>query len=286
MFVKLGEQEIGSKKYTQYEREVISIPARGTINLIYKYRIHAHPVTKNSYHYKKALYYTFREEHGWMRKLFLLERTIILNMNNIDELNANSTLDCKIKKRLHNYINDRTISFKFKTGGEYKFYVLGESVELPKPVSLPGRNSHVYFTISEMYSGKDVIENSNKEIEMDKEEEVSVKIPLTEGNMIVIKVNKYERNPNAREECLKHYGYRCFVCNFNFEEYYGPIGKEIIEVHHLTRISESDETYVIDPIKDLRPICSNCHTMIHSRKNPMFRIEELRSIIKSRRLRI
>lgn len=34
----------------------------------------------------------------------------------------------------------------------------------------------------------------------------------------------------------------------------------------------------IDPISDLRPVCPNCHAMLH-KKNPPYTIDELREII-------
>ena len=36
--------------------------------------------------------------------------------------------------------------------------------------------------------------------------------------------------------------------------------------------------YIVDPIKDLAPLCSNCHSMIH-RRNPPYTIEELRTLL-------
>jgi 5-methylcytosine-specific restriction protein A len=92
-------------------------------------------------------------------------------------------------------------------------------------------------------------------------------------------VNKYERNPLARRECIQHYGVNCSVCNINFEKVFGQIGKGFTHVHHLSLISELDEGYVLDPIKDLIPVCPNCHSMLH-RKNPPYSIEELKNIIK------
>lgn len=266
------------KNNLPYEREVISIPASGTINLIYKYRIHAHPNIGKKYPYKKAVYYAFREAGGWMRKLFSLEKTIKLNPQNIDEIN-NITFNYEIKERLQGYINDRNNSFKFLDDCEYKFYILGKSLELPKAVSLPRQNNQAYFTISEIYSGKDIVERSNEDISTDEENENVDNDNLSEGKIITVKVNKYERNPKARKECLEHYGYRCCICGFDFEEYYGSIGKEIIEVHHKKALHEIKETYVVNPISDLIPVCSNCHTIIHSR-NPKFDIEELKSLIK------
>lgn len=61
----------------------------------------------------------------------------------------------------------------------------------------------------------------------------------------------------------------------NFEERYGEIGKGFIHVHHEVEISTIGEDYEIDPIDDLKPVCPNCHAMLHKRK-PAYSIDELK----------
>ncbi len=90
---------------------------------------------------------------------------------------------------------------------------------------------------------------------------------LFEGVRKTITVNSYERNPLARTECIEHYGAQCVVCNFDFGKKYGDIGQGFIHVHHLTQLSDIKSGYEVNPIKDLRPVCPNCHAMLH-RKNP------------------
>jgi 5-methylcytosine-specific restriction protein A len=101
-----------------------------------------------------------------------------------------------------------------------------------------------------------------------------------EGKSKDIIQTRYERNPEARKRCLSHYGFSCVICNFNFEDHFGEIGKGFIHVHHINQISEIGEEYEIDPIKDLIPVCPNCHAMIHS-KRPAFNIKEIKEIRKS-----
>lgn len=97
----------------------------------------------------------------------------------------------------------------------------------------------------------------------------------TEGSPNQVLVTKYERNPYARKLCIDHYGLACSVCNFDFEKTYGDIGKGFIHVHHLNQIADIGTEYKINPINDLRPVCPNCHAMLHKRKIP-FTIEELK----------
>ena len=98
---------------------------------------------------------------------------------------------------------------------------------------------------------------------------------LPEGQKKQITSNAYERNPEARKRCVDYYGYKCSICAFDFEKIFGDIGKGFIHVHHLKPVSEIGEEYYVDPIKDLRPVCPNCHAMLHRRK-PCYTIDELK----------
>lgn len=97
---------------------------------------------------------------------------------------------------------------------------------------------------------------------------------LFEGEANVIRSRRYERNPVARRICIEKHGYRCAVCGFDFAKEYGEIGKGFIEVHHINPISDVGHQYAVDPEKDLIPLCSNCHSMIH-RKKPPYMPDEL-----------
>jgi 5-methylcytosine-specific restriction protein A len=101
---------------------------------------------------------------------------------------------------------------------------------------------------------------------------------LKEGTKRKIVVNAYERNAKARQKCINHYGYLCTICNFDFRTNYGPIGEGFIHVHHLISLSEISENYKVNPIDDLRPVCPNCHAMLH-RKKPAYTIEEILKIL-------
>ncbi|MCK9472054.1 MAG: HNH endonuclease [Bacilli bacterium] len=106
---------------------------------------------------------------------------------------------------------------------------------------------------------------------------------LFEGTKKQITVNAYERNLQARQECINKYGYKCVICDFDFEKIYGDIGQNFIHVHHLKPLSEIDKKYKINPIEDLRPVCPNCHAMLHKQK-PAYSIEEIKKLINKKNL--
>jgi len=93
--------------------------------------------------------------------------------------------------------------------------------------------------------------------------EVDSTVQLVEGATITVLVNKFERNPEARRQCIEHHGICCKACGMDFEKVYGSLGAGFIHVHHLVPISQIGFEYEVNPIADLIPLCPNCHAMVH-----------------------
>lgn len=101
-----------------------------------------------------------------------------------------------------------------------------------------------------------------------------------EGALVRVEVNRYERDRRARKACLDHWGYHCAVCGFSFEDQYGSLGQDFIHVHHTLELSLVPTDYKVNPITDLRPVCPNCHAMLH-RTSPALTVHELKQILHS-----
>ena len=91
-------------------------------------------------------------------------------------------------------------------------------------------------------------------------------------------INRYERNPKARARCIAAHGSACMVCGFDFGIAFGEEFSGKIEVHHKKPISEIGESYVVDPVNDLVPVCPNCHMMLHSKSGGVYTVEELKEL--------
>jgi hypothetical protein len=91
----------------------------------------------------------------------------------------------------------------------------------------------------------------------------------------------FERNPEIRFAAISIHGTKCMGCGFDFEEKYGERGSGFIEVHHLRSVNQLTEPTEIDPRTDMIVVCSNCHRMIHRKRNDPLSLKELRRIIKS-----
>lgn len=78
-------------------------------------------------------------------------------------------------------------------------------------------------------------------------------------------VNKYERSQVARRKCIEIHGSHCIICGFSSAATYGEEFANKIEVHHIVPLNEIGCDYKVDPIKDLVPVCPNCHMMLHTK---------------------
>lgn len=105
---------------------------------------------------------------------------------------------------------------------------------------------------------------------------------LIEGSVRQITVNAYERNARARTKCIEAHGTTCCICKFNFGEMYGPIADGYIHVHHIKPLSEIQEQYIVNPVEDLRPVCPNCHAVLHL-NSECRSIEEVANLLRLRR---
>ncbi len=110
-------------------------------------------------------------------------------------------------------------------------------------------------------------------------ETLSTRREYYEGAVRQVLVNAYERDPTAREACLKRHGYRCAVCGMSFEERYREIGRAFIHVHHKKPLATCRSEYRLDPERDLIPVCPNCHAMLHT-SDPPKSVEELQAVLR------
>lgn len=111
--------------------------------------------------------------------------------------------------------------------------------------------------------------------------EIADGLALVEGAACRVTVNAFERNREAVRQCKQHHGTACVVCGFDFGVKYGADFSGFIHAHHLKPISEAGGAYVVDPIADLRPVCPNCHAVIHH-GGKLRTIEEVRQLLSNK----
>ena len=111
---------------------------------------------------------------------------------------------------------------------------------------------------------------------------------ILEGKKRIVKQKTYERSSRLRELAINHFTVDgqivCRGCGFNFAAVYGLHGAGYIEIHHLKPIftygDENVEKTLEEALRDVAPVCANCHVMIHRKRDHMLSIEELKAIIQ------
>lgn len=133
-------------------KEVISLPAGQTQDIIKKYLIHAHSHPRT---YKDSQYIALRKVGGVMDTLYSVQHELVLKPQDQDMEKLIAHLNGEFKDRLRGYIHERKYTFGFGEKEEYKFYLL--KIEkylehLPKPKER--LQSHTYYTFNEITNGK------------------------------------------------------------------------------------------------------------------------------------
>ena len=97
-----------------------------------------------------------------------------------------------------------------------------------------------------------------------------------------------ERSKKLRAAAIDYYRkgngkVYCEICGFCFEDKYGELGKDYIEIHHeqpLFQYSDAGfKDYISAAIEKVKPVCANCHRMIHRDSKRPKSIDELKGII-------
>lgn len=93
---------------------------------------------------------------------------------------------------------------------------------------------------------------------------------FAEGDPRIRSHLSYERNAALKAAAKSYWRNRlgtlcCIVCGFAFEKKYGTLGADVIDMHHEIPLSKTRKRRKAGP-KDLLPVCSNCHRIIH--RNP------------------
>jgi len=110
---------------------------------------------------------------------------------------------------------------------------------------------------------------------------------VIEGRRKTVTSQFYERSKYLRDRAIDFYTKNgvivCEACGFDFYKTYGEIGRGYIEIHHQKPVYQYEETdfsrVVSNALRDLIPLCANCHRMVHRKKENPLSLDELRQII-------
>jgi len=135
------------------EKEVLAVDADITKHLIDEYQIHSCPDNHSRYDYKRTKYITFFDKNDEMDAIYEIKKIIVADKS------EDSDYFYPIKKELSADEWERIMKYSASNPFQYndRFYVLSKNniIRLDhKPKSEPGKSSGIYFTFSELQSGK------------------------------------------------------------------------------------------------------------------------------------
>jgi len=136
---------------------------------------------------------------------------------------------------------------------------------------------------------KEAFESINHNRETDRKVEIfDENTTVIEGTQAIVKTKVYKRSSKLREKAIKFYTVndriKCQACCFDFEEYYGEYGKNFIEIHHQKPVFQFNgddlERTIEEALENVIPVCSNCHRMIHRKRDNPLSLEELKNYVQ------
>lgn len=99
-----------------------------------------------------------------------------------------------------------------------------------------------------------------------------------EGRISDVTMRRRERSPVARAACLAVYGFDCYVCGLNLRARYVGLAIEVVHVHHEEPLARASGEREFDPVAKMKPVCPNCHAVIHAREPP-YSIAEVKAMV-------
>lgn len=114
---------------------------------------------------------------------------------------------------------------------------------------------------------------------------------VTEGRVTAAQATVRERSQRLRRAAIARYTVDgricCAACGFDFFAVYGALGEGYIQIHHETPVcqysDQGEAQYIQQAVEAVKPVCPNCHCMIHRRGGTPLTVQQLSEIIRRQR---
>ena len=230
--------------------------------------------------------YIIEQETGTTMSVLIRELNAFFNPTGEDATILEGRKDTKFSQKVRNLKSHRDNNgmriYTTLKDGRYKLTAEGHDY-------LNANREQIEYLFSNKYSYDELIQAIDSiEKATNKKHKVYVYTEqdmITEGNRFLTINNVRKRSQSLRQAAIEHYKQQngkiyCDVCGFCFEEAYGDIGKDFIEIHHIKPLyqysNEGFKAYIPEAIEKVRPLCANCHRMIHRNPKRPMSIEELK----------
>lgn len=236
-----------------------------------------------------SLYLMSIDSHGRMSTTELISSlTQMLKPQGLDAEILSNRKDTYFSQIVRNLKSHDTLSKKgYASYQDGLFYITDKGRQY-----VDNNKAAILYIINSGFQYDD-IKNAFGEIYNSKEKKV---IPfdelIEEGSTKYVATKVYERSRKLRNAAIDYYGKNgliaCDCCGFEFKSFYGDYtNKTCIEIHHLKPIfqySDSQMTQTIESaLKNLLPVCPNCHRVIHRNNISKERIPAFKEYINLRK---
>ncbi len=218
------------------------------------------------------------------------ELTAVFNPSGEDAAILAGRSDSKFSQKVRNLKSHRDnnrmgIYTLLTPSGQYILTDIGEK-------HLNDNYAEIEYLFSNKFSPQDVTEFIETIEDVSKKRKTviySEEDMISEGKPFKKEATIRKRSKKLREASIEYYRKSdgkiyCSACGFCFENKYGDIGKDYIEIHHekpIFQFSDDDfDTFISEAVTKLRPLCANCHRMIHRNRNRPLSIDELKTHIQ------
>ena len=219
------------------------------------------------------------------------ELTAVFNPTGEDATILSGRNDTKFSQKVRNLKSHRDSNrmddyTNINSSGKYTLTVKGEKYldENIEQIEYLFSNKFSSSEVADVISAVEETAGKKRKVYVYSEDDM-----ISEGKASTKETVVKKRSKKLRAAAIEHYRQSdgkiyCDVCGFCFEEKYGYIGKDFIEIHHENPVYQySDEgfdSYISDAVKKVRPLCANCHRMIHHDGKRPLSIDDLKKLLK------
>lgn len=194
--------------------------------------------------------------------------TEIMKPQGIDAMILNNRNDTYFSQKVRNLKSHDTLTkrgFALYSDGSYQITNIGREL-------VEEKKEHLQYILSSDFDYSDIKTSMGKIYKARKSVIVPYKEIIAEGKQNIIITKSYERSTRLRNAAIEHFSKNgtiiCDCCNFEFRSFYGEkYGTPCIEIHHLKPIFQyvgmSVKQTIDEALKNLLPVCPNCHRVIH-----------------------
>lgn len=187
--------------------------------------------------------------------------------------------DTYFSQKVRNLVSHRTL--------EYKGLTTYTKVERDGLHKITGKGEK--YLLENINNFTFILDNNfTEELRKDIIEKDYSNLVIEEGFTKFSQIKTKTRSRKLVELAREHYSQNgkiyCSACNFNFENFYGEIGRGYIEIHHLNPIFALEDNFeqsLKDALNNVIPVCANCHRIIHRKNNLLLSIPSLQELIRA-----